>query len=39
VVVGSAIVQTIERNRGRESEAVREFVHTLTAVEKRRKQA
>jgi tryptophan synthase alpha chain len=39
VVVGSAIVQTIERNRGRESEAVREFVHTLTAVEKQRKKA
>jgi tryptophan synthase alpha chain len=32
VVVGSAIVETIERNRGREAEAVREFVGALTAV-------
>jgi tryptophan synthase alpha chain len=32
VVVGSAIVETIERNRGREASAVREFIGTLTAV-------
>jgi tryptophan synthase alpha chain len=32
VVVGSAIVETIERNRGREAEAVGEFVGRLTAV-------
>jgi tryptophan synthase alpha chain len=31
VVVGSAIVETIERNRGREAEAVGEFVMKLTA--------
>jgi tryptophan synthase alpha chain len=31
VVVGSAIVETIERNRGREAEAVGEFVRSLTA--------
>jgi tryptophan synthase alpha chain len=31
VVVGSAIVEAIERNRGREAEAVREFVRTLSA--------
>jgi tryptophan synthase alpha chain len=30
VVVGSAIVETIERNRGREAEAVGEFVRGLT---------
>jgi len=30
-VVGSAIVETIERNVGREAEAVREFVHKLVA--------
>jgi tryptophan synthase alpha chain len=30
VVVGSAIVENIERNRGREAEAVREFVGRLT---------
>src|SRR5579863_1717471 len=30
VVVGSAIVETIERNRGREAAAVGEFVGTLT---------
>jgi tryptophan synthase alpha chain len=29
IVVGSAIVETIERNRGREAEAVREFVKHL----------
>jgi tryptophan synthase alpha chain len=32
VVVGSAIVETIERNPGREAEAVGEFVGRLTAV-------
>lgn len=32
VVVGSAIVETIERNRGRESEAVGSFIRDLTAV-------
>ena len=32
VVVGSAIVETIERNRGREARAVEEFVKRLTAV-------
>lgn len=32
VVVGSAIVETIERNRGREAEAVGEFVRKLTGV-------
>jgi tryptophan synthase alpha chain len=32
VVVGSAVVGTIERNSGREAEAVREFVRELTAV-------
>jgi tryptophan synthase alpha chain len=32
VVVGSAIVETVERNRGREAAAVGEFVSTLTAV-------
>jgi tryptophan synthase alpha chain len=32
VVVGSAIVETIERNRGREAQAVREFVGKLTAA-------
>ncbi len=32
VVVGSAIVETIERNRGREAAAVGEFVGKLTAV-------
>src|SRR5271157_874319 len=32
VVVGSAIVETIEKNRGREAEAVGEFVRKLTAV-------
>jgi tryptophan synthase alpha chain len=31
VVVGSAIVETIERNRGREAAAVGEFVGRLTA--------
>lgn len=31
-VVGSAIVETIERNRGREAEAVAQFVRQLTAV-------
>lgn len=31
-VVGSAIVETIERNRGREAEAVGEFVAKLTAT-------
>ncbi len=30
VVVGSAIVETIERNRGREAQAVREFVRGLS---------
>jgi tryptophan synthase alpha chain len=29
VVVGSAIVETIERNRGRESEAVKQFIEGL----------
>ncbi len=32
VVVGSAIVEAIERNRGREAEAVGEFVGKLTAI-------
>jgi len=32
VVVGSAIVETIERNAGREAEAVGEFVRGLTAI-------
>jgi tryptophan synthase alpha chain len=32
VVVGSAIVETIERNRGREAEAVGEFVAKLLAI-------
>ena len=32
VVVGSAIVETVERNRGREAEAVGEFVAKLTAT-------
>jgi tryptophan synthase alpha chain len=32
VVVGSAIVETIERNRGREAVAVGEFVRKLSAV-------
>jgi len=32
VVVGSAIVETVERNRGREAGAVREFVGKLTDV-------
>jgi tryptophan synthase alpha chain len=32
VVVGSAIVETIERNRGREAVAVREFIQKLSAV-------
>lgn len=35
VVVGSAIVGTIERNSGREAEAVGEFVRELTAVSSR----
>lgn len=32
VVVGSAIVETIERNHGREAAAVGEFVRNLTAL-------
>jgi len=32
VVVGSAIVETIERNSGREAEAVGEFVRKLSAI-------
>src|SRR5246500_2483387 len=32
VVVGSAIVETIERNRGREAAAVGEFIGRLTAI-------
>jgi tryptophan synthase alpha chain len=32
VVVGSAIVETVERNRGREAAAVGEFVESLTAA-------
>ena len=32
VVVGSAIVETIERNAGREAQAVREFIHGLLSV-------
>ena len=32
VVVGSAIVETVERNRGREAAAVGEFVKKLSAV-------
>jgi tryptophan synthase alpha chain len=34
VVVGSAIVQTIERNPGREAAAVGEFIRRLTMVSK-----
>jgi tryptophan synthase alpha chain len=34
VVVGSAIVETIERNRGREAESVGKFVEGLVAVAK-----
>ena len=33
VVIGSAIVETIERNRGREAEAVAQFVRKLSPVE------
>jgi tryptophan synthase alpha chain len=32
VVVGSAIVETIERNRGREAAAVGEFVKKLSGI-------
>src|SRR5208283_969899 len=32
VVIGSAIVETIERNRGREAAAVGEFVRKLTTI-------
>jgi tryptophan synthase alpha chain len=32
VVVGSAIVETIERNRGREAKAVAEFIRQLLAI-------
>jgi tryptophan synthase alpha chain len=32
VVVGSAIVESIERNRGREVQAVGEFVRKLTRI-------
>jgi tryptophan synthase alpha chain len=32
VVVGSAIVETVERNRGREAEAVGRFVQELTSI-------
>jgi tryptophan synthase alpha chain len=32
VVVGSAIVETVERNRGREAAAVAEFLKKLSAV-------
>jgi tryptophan synthase alpha chain len=32
VVVGSAIVETIERNRGREAKAVGEFIRQLSAI-------
>jgi tryptophan synthase alpha chain len=35
-VVGSAIVETIERNRGREAAAVAEFVRKLSAVSSQR---
>jgi tryptophan synthase alpha chain len=38
-VVGSAIVERIERNPGREPEAVAEFVRQLTAVSRRRSTA
>jgi tryptophan synthase alpha chain len=31
-VVGSAIVETVERNRGREAQAVREFVRRLVTA-------
>jgi tryptophan synthase alpha chain len=34
VVVGSAVVETIERNRGREAEAVSDFVRSLTGAGK-----
>ena len=37
-VVGSAIVQTIERNPGREPAAVAEFVRQLTAVSSQRRE-
>lgn len=36
VVIGSAIVETIERNRGREADAVAEFVRKLSAVSSQR---
>src|SRR6266851_2843105 len=36
VVVGSAIVETVERNQGREAAAVGEFVGTLLGVSSRR---
>jgi tryptophan synthase alpha chain len=32
VVVGSAIVETVERNRGREAEAVGDFVRKLSPI-------
>lgn len=35
-VVGSAIVETIERNHGREAEAVGEFVRELSAISRQR---
>jgi tryptophan synthase alpha chain len=38
VVVGSAIVQTVDRNRGREAPAVGEFVRELSAVNGRASQ-
>jgi tryptophan synthase alpha chain len=34
-VVGSAIVETIERNHGKEAEAVAEFIQQLTVVSRR----
>jgi tryptophan synthase alpha chain len=39
VVVGSAIVETIERNRGREAVAVGEFVRLLSAVSREPSEA
>jgi tryptophan synthase alpha subunit len=35
VVVGSAIVETVERNRGQEAAAVGEFVRKLTETDAR----
>ena len=39
VVIGSAIVQRIEQNAGREAAAVSEFLQSLTAMERERQGA